>query len=185
MELQVRTRENTNAEGKSRVYFFCHPEDFDAYFDFVCEDVFQSQDCAVYYKGTGEYDQSELAVLLSEMQLFIVPITSNFLYKESSAWQYEYSFALEHRIPLVPILMERDLQKCFAERMNMISEGFGDLQFLDSTSFDLTEIPYEEKLKKRLSSVLVEGELLKRVRAAFDAYIFLSYRKKIVKRQRD
>lgn len=178
MELQVRTRENTNAEGKSRVYFFCHPEDFDAYFDFVCEDVFQSQDCAVYYKGTGEYDQSELAVLLSEMQLFIVPITSNFLYKESSAWQYEYSFALEHRIPLVPILMERDLQKCFAERMNMISEGFGDLQFLDSTSFDLTEIPYEEKLKKRLSSVLVEGELLKRVRAAFDAYIFLSYRKK-------
>lgn len=178
MELQVRTRENTNAEGKSRVYFFCHPEDFDAYFDFVCEDVFQSQDCAVYYKGTGEYDQSELAVLLSEMQLFIVPITSNFLYKESSAWQYEYSFALEHRIPLVPILVERDLQKCFAERMNMISEGFGDLQFLDSTSFDLTEIPYEEKLKKRLSSVLVEGELLKRVRAAFDAYIFLSYRKK-------
>ena len=178
MELQVRTRDNTNAEGKSRVYFFCHPEDFDAYFDFICEDVFKSQDCAVYYKDTDKYDQSELDILLSEMQLFIVPITSNFLYKENSASKYEYNFALEHHIPLVPILMERGLQKCFAARMNMISSGFGDLQFLDSTSFDLSEIPYEEKLKKRLSSVLVEGELLQRVRAAFDAYIFLSYRKK-------
>ena len=41
-----------------------------------------------------------------------------------------------------------------------------------------TAISYEEKLKKYLQSVLVSNELADRVRAAFDAYVFLSYRKK-------
>ena len=54
----------------------------------------------------------------------------------------------------------------------------GNLQFLDRTSSDLTEIPYAEKLKNFLESVLVPDDLSRRIRAAFDAYVFLSYRKK-------
>ena len=56
----------------------------------------------------------------------------------------------------------------------------GDLQFLDKSAAakDPTVRPYEEKLKSFLDAVLVGDELAKRIRDAFDAYIFLSYRKK-------
>ena len=46
------------------------------------------------------------------------------------------------------------------------------------TNRDATSIRYEEKLDRFLSSVLVGDELAQKVRAAFDAYVFLSYRKK-------
>ncbi|HBA48759.1 MAG TPA: hypothetical protein DCZ91_13365 [Lachnospiraceae bacterium] len=55
---------------------------------------------------------------------------------------------------------------------------YQNLQMLNKYDKDPTAIPYEEKLKKFLSSVLVSDELAKRIRDAFDAYIFLSYRKK-------
>ena len=56
----------------------------------------------------------------------------------------------------------------------------GDLQFLDknASSNDPTALPYEDKLKKYMESVLVSDELAQKVRDAFDAYIFISYRKK-------
>ena len=57
-------------------------------------------------------------------------------------------------------------------------DKFGELQYINPYSQDLTEISYEEKLKKYLESVLISEETAKRIRAAFEAYIFLSYRKK-------
>ena len=52
------------------------------------------------------------------------------------------------------------------------------MQYLDPNARDETAISYEEKLEKYLSSVLVGDDLAQKVRAAFDAYVFLSYRKK-------
>lgn len=52
------------------------------------------------------------------------------------------------------------------------------MQYLNPYSGDLTEIGYKEKLKKYLEAVLISDETAARIRAAFDAYIFLSYRKK-------
>ena len=48
-ELKVRTRGGARAEGKPRVYFTCHPADFERSFGRICEDLFQAADCAVYY----------------------------------------------------------------------------------------------------------------------------------------
>ena len=52
------------------------------------------------------------------------------------------------------------------------------MQYLDKNNSDPTAIPYEEKLTKYLDAIIVGDKLAKKVRAAFDAYIFLSYRKK-------
>ncbi len=54
----------------------------------------------------------------------------------------------------------------------------GDLQCLDPTARDETAISYEDKLTHYLNSVLIGDETAQKVRDAFDAYIFLSYRKK-------
>ena len=40
---------SSDPQGKPRVFFTCHPEDFDKYFDKICEDIFKTQDCAIYY----------------------------------------------------------------------------------------------------------------------------------------
>ena len=57
-------------------------------------------------------------------------------------------------------------------------DKFGKRQYLDSLTTDPTAVPYAEKLKKFLHSVLVDDETEYRIRRAFDTYIFLSYRKK-------
>jgi hypothetical protein len=82
-------------------------------------------------------------------------------------------YAKTHNIPILPLMMECDIEDLYSSE-----NKFGELQYLNPNSNNLTEISYAEKLKKYLDSILISDELVKRVRAAFDAYIFLSYRKK-------
>ena len=188
LNLSVKTRGDSSPQGKPRVYFSCHPNDFKSCFEILTEEILETQNCAIYYDGeemkkedsdgTGGHDNGELRELLSGMQLFVVPITTNFLTKDSRARSFEYALAVDRHIPILPIAMEPGLDKLFAEIMNRLGPGYGDIQFLDRTLNDPTAIPYKEKLKTRLDAILVGDELAKRVRAAFDAYIFLSYRKK-------
>ena len=221
--LAVRTRGDAPAQGKARVYFSCHPEDFEVSFPLIAEDVFRTQNCAIFYErsydqplrekpdrpyagalfdsrvfeqasgpadgsasgpahasasGASEAPDADPDDLLAQMQLFIFPVTSRFLRGHCRAYEYEYGFAMEHHIPVLPVLMEPGLAEYFAARLERLGEGYGQVQFLDRTSADPTEIPYAEKLQKRLAQVLASDETAQRVRAAFDAYIFLSYRKK-------
>ncbi len=76
-------------------------------------------------------------------------------------------------IPVLPFMMEEGLDILYATE-----EYFGEAQYLNPRSHDTTEIRYEEKLKNYLDSVLISDETARRIRTAFDAYIFLSYRKK-------
>ena len=180
MELQVRTRGNSSPQGKIQIFFSCHPADFNQWFNVICEDVFKSQNCAIYYKSIIGEDlcERDLNSLLSEMKLFLVPITTNFLFEESISRNYEYGFALKMHIPVIPIIVEPGADLHFKEQLNNFSYGYGELHFLNRISNDLTEIPYEEKLANRLSNILGSEIVLERVRSAFSAHIFLSYRKK-------
>ena len=74
---------------------------------------------------------------------------------------------------MLPIMVEAGIDDLYMQKSK-----FGALQYLNPYSTDATEIAYKEKLRKYLESVLISDETAKRVRAAFDAYIFLSYRKK-------
>ena len=106
---------------------------------------------------------------LSEMRLFLLPVTRRAL--GDGAVMADAAYAAEHRIPLLPLFMEEGLEEEF-------NRTFGNLQALSPFDRDATAIPFAEKLEKYLSSVLLSDGMAERVRAAFDAYIFLSYRKK-------
>ncbi|MBO5868835.1 MAG: hypothetical protein J6Q54_08010, partial [Oscillospiraceae bacterium] len=54
INILCRTKGNASPKGKPRVYFTCHPQDFEKYFDRICEDLFKTQDCAVYYTENME-----------------------------------------------------------------------------------------------------------------------------------
>ncbi len=169
--LHYKTRGMTNPKGKPRVYFCCHPEDFTRCFDAISDEVPDKQNCAIWYTLPDEEKDEVLFSDLEQMQLFVVPVTTALLYLDGGITEKEIRFALEHHIPILPLMQEPGLE----ERFNQV---YGDLQFLDKGNNDPTAVSYEEKLEKYLESVLIGDDLANKIRAAFDAYVFLSYRKK-------
>lgn len=173
--LNIKTKGNSSPQGKSRVYFTCHPEDVEKYLDPVCNDLFEAVDCAVYYTPnmTAPIPEENKETDLGRINLFVIPVTWKLLTTSNRTMEEDFPFAKSHHIPVLPLMMESGLESLYSR-----PDGFGELQFLQPGVTDSTAIPYEEKLRKYLSSVLIDSETAERVRAAFDAYIFLSYRKK-------
>ena len=170
--LACLTRGDSSPRGKARVYFCCHPADQSAFLKPLADELLVLHDCAVWYDPEpGAPLSPDRREELAQMQLFVVPVTSRFLTAPSPALSEEFPLALERHIPVLPLLQEPGLESLF-------NETCGDLQCLDPNQTDPTALPYAEKLKKFLDGVLVGDELAAQVRAAFDAYIFLSYRKK-------
>ena len=174
-EFSVKTKGNAKPAGKPRVYFTCHPADFDRSFEKICEDLFAAHDCAVYYTAdmNDEIPEDNRETDLNRMNLFVIPITFRLLTQPNRAMNFDFPFAKEKHIPVLPIMLESGIDEFYSR-----PDKFGELQYLIPYNTDLTAISYAEKLKKYLESVLIDSELAKRIRAAFDAYIFLSYRKK-------
>ncbi len=168
----VKPKNNKNVDKKSRVWFTCHPDDFDACFDVVSKDIFLTHDCAFYYtEDMSEVMTDEEKELdLGRSNLVVVPVTKKLLTTPNRAMDEDVPYALKKHIPVLPIRMESVDDELYSSR-------FGDLQYLNPLSNDQTEIPYTQKLKKYLESVLISKELADRIRHAFYAYIFLSYRK--------
>lgn len=171
-KLSYKTRGNTSPQGKPKVYFCCHPGDFPLYFNAVSDEILEKQNCAVWYLQDPESPRDEaLLEDLRQMQLFVMPVSANLLYSDSSALEVEFPFAVENHIPVLPLMQEAGLEARFNEKC-------GALQFLDKHTVDETAIGYDQKLESYLSSVLIGDEQAEKIRAAFDAYVFLSYRKK-------
>ncbi len=170
-----KTRGNTSPGGKRRIYFTCHPEDFEKNFEKICDDIFKTQDVTVYYTEdlAEEFTPEELETDIASSNLFVVPVTLRLLSQPNRAMDQDIVFARQKHIPILPFMMESGLDAIYSR-----VDRFGELQYLQPESNDPTQIGYEEKLKNYLESVLVSDETVKRIQMAFDAYIFLSYRKK-------
>lgn len=170
--LSCKTRGNTSPDRKQKVYFCAHPQDY-FLLDTIANDLLKHQNCAVWYDPdpTGSYNADELSAHLAEMQLFVMPITTALLTQPSRAMSFDLSVARKLHIPVLPLMQESDLDGLFRQ-------SFGNIQYLDRNNNDPTAIDYDEKLKKYLNSVLMNDEESARIRKAFAAYIFLSYRKK-------
>ncbi|MBR5601150.1 MAG: tetratricopeptide repeat protein, partial [Clostridia bacterium] len=170
-----KTKGNANPKGRPRVYFTCHPEDFSRYFEKMCEDIFRTHDCAVYYTEdvTAPLGGMEADTDLGQMNLFVVPVTFKLLSSPNRAMDVDIAYAKRHRIAILPFMMESGIDALYAQ-----PDKFGERQYISPYSTDTTEISYADKLKRYLEAVLISDEAAQRVRNAFDAYIFLSYRKK-------
>ena len=168
-----KTIGNVSPQGKPHVYFACHPDDLHAFLEEYALKICHIQDCAIWYETEYEadYDREELEAQLAEMQLIVMPVTTKLLTAPNRAMDVEFEIAQTRHIPVLPVMMERGLDDVFEKR-------FGSLQYIDPNDQDPTRRSFDEVLETYIKAVLVGDELAKRVREAFDAYIFLSYRKK-------
>ena len=160
---------------KPKVFFSCHPDDFERYFRRVCDDIFATQDCVIFYTKdmNARLEDENTLFDLGRMDLFVFPVTLKLLNTDNRSIDFDLKFAREHRIPILPLLMERGIYEIYKK-----PDKFGELQYLKPFDDDKTSIDYKEKLKKHLEAVLISDELMQNIKGAFDAYIFLSYRKK-------
>ena len=171
----LKLRSKGYAKGLPRVFFTCHPDDFERSFDWVCGALDEAVKCAVYYPEdmalplTEEQQETDL----TQMNLFIVPVSIKTLTEPCRTMDSDVPFAFAHNIAVLPIMMESGLDEIYSR-----PDRFGTRQYLDPFAKDDTAILFKDKLYKHLSELLIDDETAKRVRAAFDAYIFLSYRKK-------
>ena len=172
-DFQYITKDDSSPQGKPRVCFTAHPDDYQIYFEEIRQDIFKRQNCVIFYlDGNTQPDKvDDYELRLGEMQLFVVPVTTKLLMTPNRAMDVEIPFAASRHIPVLPLIQESGLNELFQQR-------FGSLQYLNKYDTDPTVIPYHEKLTKFLESVIIGDELVQKIRAAFDAYVFLSYRKK-------
>ena len=173
--LKCKTLGGGSPNGKPRVFFTCHPADFERSFEKICADIFEAQNCAIFYTPDMEYriPQEGMELDIAAMNLVVIPVSLKLLLEPNRAMDVDFPFAQEHGITVLPVMIESGVDSVYAR-----PDKFGKRQYLDSVTTDPTAVPYAEKLKKFLHSVLVDDETAQRIRRAFDAYIFLSYRKK-------
>ena len=174
MKLQYKTRGMSDPKGKPKVYFSSHPEDFDEALPLITEDLLNHANCAVFYDeeiGSAGPADEEVEDILKEMQLVVFAVSSKFIHEKNRAKDTELPLALKNHIPVLPIMLENGLGYEF-------SNNCAKIQVVPKYGNDPTAIPYDEVLQTFLDSVLVGDELAEQVRDAFDAYVFLSYRKK-------
>ena len=169
------TKDNVNISKKPRVFFTCHPADFNTHFDRICKDIFKTHDCAIYFTQdmSAEISPTEQETDLGRCNLLVVPVTRLLLTTPNRAMEQDIPYARNAHIPILPIMTESNLDALYRQ-----ADKFSNLQYLSPHTQDDTEISYENKLRNYLNSVLIDDDLAARIRAAFDAYIFLSYRKK-------
>lgn len=80
-KLSYRTIADERPQGKPKVYFSCHADDFEQYFDEYAVKILRIQDCAIWYESEPEadYNREDLELTLSQMQLFVMPVTAKLL----------------------------------------------------------------------------------------------------------
>lgn len=172
-KLAYRTLGNEHPQGKPKVYFASYPDELNSFIDEYALKIQRIQNCAIWYETEyeAEYDIEELEAQLTEMQLIVMPVTTKLLTKPNRAMDIEFEIAQNKHIPVLPIMMEDGL-------LDVYNKRFRNLQFLDPNDKDPSRREFSEVLESYIKAMLIGDEQAEKVRNAFDAYIFLSYRKK-------
>lgn len=136
LELSYKVRGNFSPNGLQKVFFSFHPADF-GQMKKIIDDILKMADCVAYYHSddvsADELNIDDCSLKLSEMKLFVVIVSTNYLMYDSFAKSWEYGFAVTNNIPILPITVEPGLESSFTVVMNQIGKGYGDRQLLNST----------------------------------------------------
>ena len=175
-EMKCTVHDRESLENKARIFFACHPDDFKEYFEQIVEDIDEIQKCAIYYfESDGKNHRKDIEQNLPFMNLVVIPVTEKLLDDYTGAFDSGIVFALENNISVLPIVVDEDVVKTKAKQYAKL---FGDRQYILKSDHDYTAIDYKDKLSSFLELLLLDEKTAQKVRDAFDAYIFLSYRKR-------
>ena len=118
MGLRCKNPTDKNAGNKFKVYFSCHPDDFELYFEEITEDILSLCNCEIYFQeNLGEITADENYFSdIEQTNLFVFPVTSKFLLTENAARDIDFAFAVKNNTPILPLLQERELESLFNDK---------------------------------------------------------------------
>lgn len=173
-KLQYLTNGESDIARRRRIFITGHHSDAQEIAR-ITRDILNCTECTVFYYEGDEANLSDdrTETDLSTMNAVVLVVSTSFLWESCAARERILPFATAHTIPLLPILIESGLEATF-------NSTVGNLQCLNlhPSSYDATAIPYTDKLRQFLLQVLSADVDTERLRNAFDACVFLSYRKK-------
>ena len=117
IDFSYRVRGDFSPNGLQKVFFSFYPKDT-AQMEKIANDILDISDCAIWFHTDSltedDIDLDDLGMKLLEMKLFVVIISTNYLANDSLSKNWEYGFAVEHHIPVLPIAVESGLEEYFA-----------------------------------------------------------------------
>lgn len=99
-KLQYLTRGNSSPQGKPRVYFCGHPKEQEFFLKPISQQILALQNCAIWYDAEPETpcNWEELSSDLSQMQLFVMPVTERLLNQPNRAMDKEFLLYINQNI---------------------------------------------------------------------------------------
>ena len=175
--------------GKPRIYFTCHPDDFNwifsgddaPCFEKISNDILDKADvdCALFYANERDipFADGEIEASLDRMSVFVIAVSTRLLYSYDPDLQVFQilEYAKKNNRPVLPILMDlptKDLLEKYAS-----PEMFGNLQYIDPHNSD-KNVSYYSQLSNYLAEHIISSEKINEIRSSFTSSVFLSYRKK-------
>ena len=90
-DLTYKTRGESSPQGKPRVYFCAHPKDHARFFEAISDEILARQNCAVWSaKETDAPRDADFLHDLTQMQLFVMPVTAELLCTPNQAIDVEF-----------------------------------------------------------------------------------------------
>ncbi len=166
---KIKTRNNESPIGKEGVLFIgacCDSFRFDE----ISADILKHFDCAVYTLKEGHNSEG-----LESFRLMVLAVSSALLEEGASEACRMCLDGLSCGIPLLPICCER--QGLSASEQEQFNSLFSSRQIYFKYKKAPGELTYDEKLESFLLLTLTDKEAERRIEEAFDAVLFLSYRK--------
>lgn len=109
MGFSFKTRGNSTPQGKPRVFFCCHENDFDRYFEKISDENLGLQNCAICYLDDYKARLTDVDKFdLLSMNLFVVPVTMNLLEEDNSVSKEIIPLATKNNIPVLPIVRSQE-----------------------------------------------------------------------------
>ena len=140
---------------KPNVYICAHPLDLPLYKQFLSDQMRMLLWCEIYTDDDLSNDRFIHYWMLRDMRLFLVPVTRRLLTEKNMAMR-KIRFAREHQIPVIPWLMEDDLEELF-------TKCCGAMPYLQR----------EEPLDTLIREFRMDRKTVQRIRGAFDGMVFL------------
>lgn len=174
MEFLYKTRGSSSPDGKSRICILGHPDDFPLYFESLSNQILEWYNCSIWYTFDEIFALDEDSNFhISQMQVVIVMATRRFFEEKQFTVQAAQSLSEALHIPFLPIVYESGID-------NLYAHFYQNMHYISPVTNDTytTDISFEQKLQKFLKNILITDEDISEINNAFDASIFISYRKK-------
>ena len=140
---------------KPKVYICAHPQDLSQYKQMLSEQMRLLLRCEIYTDDELTNDRFIHYWMLRDMRMFLVPVTRRLLTEKNAAMR-KIRFAREHQIPVIPWLMEDDLEELFVQRC-------GEMAYLRR----------DEPLDTFVKEFRMDRKSVLRIRDAFDGAVYL------------